>query len=155
MEPLQGERPPGAVSNEPLETRPVLALDASGAARRTTRSSARALDKEGTEGPTRDVRRVMGQGSFLTVRDGGQRRHPRTRSCSDVINPPWDQRSKPHPPEWKQNDPSIPRQARYQGAKAADLIEEAFGSVPVERYVALMEALKTKASEEGYPLSGS
>ncbi|MDA0330334.1 MAG: hypothetical protein O2958_15185, partial [Gemmatimonadetes bacterium] len=31
VEPLQGERPPGAVPNEPLETRPVLALDADGA----------------------------------------------------------------------------------------------------------------------------
>jgi hypothetical protein len=28
VEPLQGERPPGAVANEPLETRSVLALDA-------------------------------------------------------------------------------------------------------------------------------
>jgi predicted ATPase len=31
VKPLQGERPPGAVANEPLETRPVLALDADGA----------------------------------------------------------------------------------------------------------------------------
>jgi hypothetical protein len=31
VEPLQGERPPGAVSTEPLESRSVLALDADGA----------------------------------------------------------------------------------------------------------------------------
>ncbi len=30
MKPLQGERPTGAVPDEPLETRPVLALEAAG-----------------------------------------------------------------------------------------------------------------------------
>ena len=37
VEPLQGERPPGAVANEPLETRPVLSLDADGAIHRRRR----------------------------------------------------------------------------------------------------------------------
>jgi hypothetical protein len=37
VEPLQGERPPGAVANEPLETRSVLGLDADGAIHRRRR----------------------------------------------------------------------------------------------------------------------
>jgi hypothetical protein len=50
VEPLQGERPPGAVANEPLETRSVLALDAE-----------RAVDGEASGAPPRaHVRRLGG-----------------------------------------------------------------------------------------------
>jgi hypothetical protein len=37
VKPLQGERPPGTVANEPLATRPVLSLDADGAIHRGRR----------------------------------------------------------------------------------------------------------------------
>ena len=37
VKPLQSERPPGAVPDEPLETRPVLSLDADGAIHRRRR----------------------------------------------------------------------------------------------------------------------
>ena len=37
VKPLQSKRPPGAVANEPLETRPVLSLDADGAIHRRRR----------------------------------------------------------------------------------------------------------------------
>jgi hypothetical protein len=40
VESLQGERPPGAVANESLETRPVLALDADGAVDRVSAAPA-------------------------------------------------------------------------------------------------------------------
>jgi hypothetical protein len=54
----------------------------------------------------------------------------------------------------KQSDPTVPRQARFQGPKAADLIDQAFDHGDSKRWVAIMEALKARAEEEGYPLSG-
>ena len=50
--------------------------------------------------------------------------------------------------EEKRKDPSIPRQRRFDGPTAADLLEEHKDLEP-PRFVALMEALKAKLEEDG------